>query len=402
MNESRPVKVVHFSTTDYGGAYRAAERISACMKRAGIDSQLIVRTKTKKDTDCIEYFDSSVGRFISKAKNAGNLLFSSGLLVTDLFGTDISKSRFVKDADVVVLHWVNSFISYRGVKQLVKTGKKIIWVMHDEWIYTEGVHYTCERPYVSKTALKILGPLNLRLKRWAYSGSHITYVAVSGWIREQALAGSVLCSEDVRVINNPLDTDKFRPEAVTDSGCFENPYNKKIILFGADKATGNVTKGFSFLLEALKELDGNECLAVCFGAAPKDSRIKLDNIDIIYTGPINDDDRLIGLYNSADVMVVPSIQEAFGYTCCEALACGTPVVGFDTSGLKDQIIHKENGYLARPGDTKDLAEGIRYCLSEGDRLSVRARVTAVSRNSYPVIAGQYMDLLGEESYHEFQ
>ncbi len=394
MSEVKPLKVVHFSTTDFGGAYRAAERINVSMRAAGVDSQLVVRTKTRQNTDCIEYFKSDFGRFVSKVKNVGNLLLSSGLLVTDFFGTDISKSVYVKEADIVVLHWVNSFISYGGVKKLIETGKKVVWVMHDEWIYTEGVHCAYERQSVNAIADKILGKLNIHLKKIVYSGAGISFVAVSNWIREQALKSDILRGEHIVVINNPLDTSVFKP---CDQDA-NNPYrteNRKIVLFGADKATNNMNKGYNYLVDALKKLDGKEYSAVCFGESPEGTRIKLDNIDIIYTGMITDDEVLINLYNLADVMVVPSIQEAFGYTCCEALACGTPVVGFDTSGLKDQIIHKENGYLAKPGDPDDLTEGIRYCIREHDRLSLKARETAVERNSYPFIGKRYVDLFDE-------
>ena len=385
------MKAVHFSTTDYGGAYRAAERISACMKSAGIDSRVVVRTKTRQDTDCKEYFNSSFGRFVSKAKNFCNLMLSSGLLITDLFGTDVSRSEYVKDADVIFLHWVNSFISYRNVRQLAGTGKKIIWVMHDEWVYTEGYHYTCERDDNPGMFKRLLGGMNLKLKRSAYSGKGITFVAVSSWLRDQALSSGILKNETVITINNPLDTERFAP--IKD--CI-NPYDtgdKKVILFGADKATANKTKGFTYLTDAISGLDGSRYCAICFGAAPEETRTRLDNMDIIYTGPVNDDNELINLYNSADVMVTPSIQEAFGYTCLEALACGTPVAGFNTSGLKDQILHKENGYLADLMDPEDLRRGIEYCIANRSLLSERARETAVALSSYPVISSRYSALL---------
>lgn len=385
------MNVVHFSTTDYGGAYRAAERINACIRKTGINSVLVVRSKTKQNSDCIEYFAGPAGRFVSKAGNLLNLLLSSGALVTDLFGTDVSGSRFVREADVVVLHWVNSFISYRVVKKLVKTGKKIIWVMHDEWVYTEGYHYTCERVMDPGLFTRYIGAFNLRSKKRSFSGKGIVFVAVSNWIKDQALNSYILNGEEVVTVHNPLDMSVFRP--IKDISVPYNTGNKKVILFGADKAISNKTKGFDHLLEVLKVLDGNKYCAICFGNAPEGSRVSPGNIDIIYTGAINNDEELVKLYNHADVMVTPSIQEAFGYTCLEALACGTPVAGFDTSGLRDQIIHKENGYLARLCDPVDLKEGIEYCIENHDKLSARARETALALSSFDVIGARYDKLL---------
>lgn len=385
------MKVIHFSTTDYGGAYRASERISACMKSVGIDSKVVVRTKVRQDTDCEAYFKTRTGRLISKAKNLLNLILSSGDLVTDMFGTDVSRSAYVKEADVIVLHWVNSFISYRGIKQLVKTGKRIIWVMHDEWIYTEGYHYTCERSQNPGVYKRLLAGMNLKLKKAAFGGKGITFVAVSNWLRDQALGSEILKDEKVITIHNPLDTDKFIPGEY--DSCKYDTKDRKVILFGADKATSNRTKGFSYLTDAVSCLDGNEYIAICFGNAPENTRVKPDNIEIIYTGAVNDDNELIRLYNTADVMVTPSVQEAFGYTCLEALACGTPVTGFNTSGLRDQIIHKENGYLAETGNSEDLRRGIEYCINNRKLLSKKARETAVKLSSYPVAGNRYADLL---------
>ncbi|MCR5234633.1 MAG: glycosyltransferase [Lachnospiraceae bacterium] len=385
------MRVVHFSTTDYGGAYRAAERISECMKSVGIDSFVVVRTRNGHDTLCYEYFKTPVGRFISKVKNVINLILSSGELITDLFGTDVSRSGYVKEADVVVLHWVNSFISYRDVRRLADTGKKIIWVLHDEWVYTEGYHLTSLRSDSPGLYKRLLTKYNIKQKTASYTDRNITFVAVSEWMKKQALISDILKNERVLTIHNPLDTEKF--QVLREPVDHYNSGKRKIILFGADKATYNTNKGFSYLIEALQKLDGSKYIAVCFGNAPESSRIRLDNIEIVYTGTISNDDELINLYNLADVMVVPSIQEAFGYTCCEALACGTPVVGFDTSGLKDQIVHRKNGYLARLRDPDDLLQGILYCLDNKEELSIMARETAVANNSYKVIGNEYKKLL---------
>ena len=68
------------------------------------------------------------------------------------------------------------------------------------------------------------------------------------------------------------------------------------------------------------------------------------------------------LYSSADVMVVPSKMETLGQTAIESLACGTPVVAFNNTGLSDIISHKKNGYLAEFLNEQDLANGINWIL----------------------------------------
>src|SRR5262249_37362123 len=114
-----------------------------------------------------------------------------------------------------------------------------------------------------------------------------------------------------------------------------------------------------------------------------------------YFGHVESDQRLALLYSSADVMVVPSLQEAFGKTLIEAMGCGTPVVAFDACGPADIVGHREDGYLARPFCSRDLADGISWCLAETGRTSAlgrRARAKVEARYDIAVIARRYRSL----------
>jgi glycosyltransferase involved in cell wall biosynthesis len=100
-------------------------------------------------------------------------------------------------------------------------------------------------------------------------------------------------------------------------------------------------------------------------------------------------------YAAADVMVVPSLQESFGKTAAEALACGTPVVAFRGTGLVDIVDHQQTGYLAAPFDVADLAAGMAWVLADADRhaqLRQAARTQALQRFALEHQAVQYRDL----------
>ena len=399
------MNIVHISTTDYGGAYRAADRISSSLNSVGLNSMVIVRTKSKTYSNCTEFFSKPYERFFSRVKNVINLVLSPNGIVTDLFGTDITKSDVIKNADVIVLHWVNSFISYKVVKKLIQTNKKIVWVIHDMWLFTGGCHYTkgCNNylnhcincPLGNNPISKQIAKINAKLKRLLFSNSNIEFIAVSDWIRDTALKSDIMAGLNIKTIYNPIDTSVFKPVDDTTIDDLPSLNNKKIILFGADKATKNSSKGFKYIIEALKKLDGNRYIAVCFGNAPEETQISLPNIDIIYTGNITNDEMLIKLYSKADVMVTPSLQEAFGYTCCEALSCATPVVAFNVGGLSEQIIHLHNGYLAKAMDTDDLIKGIKYCIDNKSQLSENARNGVLKTNSYTVIGNKYKSIFSD-------
>ena len=104
------------------------------------------------------------------------------------------------------------------------------------------------------------------------------------------------------------------------------------------------------------------------------------------------------LYSAADIMVAPSLQEAFGKTLIEAMACGTPVVAFGRRGASRHRRPSHTGYLAEPFDAEDLAEGIAWCLDDEARLARlgrRSRSRVESEFDINVVARRYYALYGQ-------
>jgi len=108
---------------------------------------------------------------------------------------------------------------------------------------------------------------------------------------------------------------------------------------------------------------------------------------------------LVVLYSAADVMVVPSLQEAWGNTVMESLSCGTPVVAFNTGGIPDMVEHKKNGYLAKPFDVSDLACGIEWLLNSNEEtrrsLSTNARQKVEENFTLDLQVKRYVSLYGK-------
>ena len=96
-------------------------------------------------------------------------------------------------------------------------------------------------------------------------------------------------------------------------------------------------------------------------------------------------------------MVVPSSQEVFGQTASEAMACGTPVVAYRTSGLLDIVDHKVNGYMADYKSKVDLANGIKWCLFEADSkaLSENARQKVLDKFTEEIVIQKHIKLYQE-------
>jgi glycosyltransferase involved in cell wall biosynthesis len=113
-----------------------------------------------------------------------------------------------------------------------------------------------------------------------------------------------------------------------------------------------------------------------------------------YLGHLHDDVSLRVLYSAADVMVVPSLQEAFGQTASESMSCGTPVVAFGATGLLDIVEHQKTGYLAQPFSETDLAAGIDWVLNTPNypELCQNARNKVLREFDSRVVAQKYIAL----------
>lgn len=404
MHKVEVMKIVHIATTDFGGAFKAVQRIRNSMQPYCEQADILVRSRFF-ETDTIEVVNTLQKRILSKGRNFLNLLLSHGEVVTDWFGADLSRHLKVRQADVIILHWVNSFVSSKSVKRLARLRKPIIWVMHDMWVFTGGCHYDsyCDGyekgcgncPYLGKRLKKDISYWNLKVKKRLFDNVDILFIAISQWEKECALNSIPLKGKNVIWVSNPVDISVFCPLNRDNIKKKYGVAGKKVILFGADKALENPMKGFSYLIDALQYLEGEKYLAVCFGKAPKNKRIMMKHMEIHYLGEIRDEKELSEWYNIADVFVAPSLQEGFGYTVCEALACGTPVTAFAVGGMLDQIIHEKNGYLAKLYDAEDLAAGIKCCVENRERFGAAARERVVSCNSYKVIGERYKKLCQE-------
>jgi len=225
----------------------------------------------------------------------------------------------------------------------------------------------------------------------------MTIVGLSKWLNECAKNSTLL--KDKKHINlpNPIDTSIFKPfDKEKSRELWSLPKDKKLVLFGAMGATSDPRKGFKELIKAMKKLTSQDIEFVVFGSS-KPQNVPDFGFKTHYLGSLADDITLVTLYSAVDVMVVPSLQENLSNAIMESLACGTPVVGFDIGGNCDMIEHKKNGYLAKPFDTDDLANGIEWILNAEnyDELCTSARKKVIQEFDSAIVARKYIKLYEE-------
>jgi glycosyltransferase involved in cell wall biosynthesis len=293
----------------------------------------------------------------------------------DCCSADLAEAIATFQPDVVHLHWLcNGFLS---LEDLVRIRRPLIWTMHDSWPFTGGCHVPgsctayrqqCGRcPLLGSTQEDDLSRKLYRQKRRIFDYLDLTVVCPSHWMAECVMASSLLGSRAIEVIPHGIDTSVFRPidksAARRTLGIDED---RTLILFGGMSSTRDSNKGYDLLSKALSSIDVSAwrkgaCLMI-FGAAEEERVEATHPVTEWHLGHLKDDLSLTIAYAAADVMVVPSRHEAFGQTALEALACGTPVVCFRTTGLVDIVDHQENGYLAEPYDVEDLGRGLLWAI----------------------------------------
>ncbi|MEA5466000.1 glycosyltransferase family 4 protein [Leptothoe sp. PORK10 BA2] len=405
------MKVLHLNTSDIdGGAARGAYWMHTALKRAGLDSHMLVAEKYTNDDTVIgpktitggQKILNGIRQTVEYWPLKGYPHKSPGMFAPAVYPNPVIKHIQEINPDIINLHWVG--FGLLRPEYLKTFARPIVWTLRDMWSFTGGCCYTegCNRYQQACGRCPVLGSNrenDLSRKVWrrkhaAWQGLDLTLAPISQWLADCAGKSSLLKDYPMQVIPNAVDTDIFRP---IDKGAarqiLQLPQDEKIILFGALSATTDKRKGFSHLVAALKQLNTPLPLrAVIFGA----DKVSM-SLDLPYTclGRLNDDITLAMAYSAADVMVVPSIQEGFGKTAIEAMACGTPVVSFDSTGLRDIVEHLQTGYRAECFSSEDLAKGILWTLEDEDRwqqLSKCAQHRVKTQFSFEVQAKKYSQL----------
>ena len=168
-------------------------------------------------------------------------------------------------------------------------------------------------------------------------------------------------------------------------------------MFAAVK-TSDKRKGMDYLSEAsrLMKQHTDNVLFLIAGNNGKEieTRLALPAQSMGFVAPENMPD----IYNAADVFVTPSLQENLPNTIMEAMACGTPCVGFRIGGIPEMIDHLKTGYLAEYKNADDLAKGLFWTLFEADTetLSANAREKTVNTYAQEKIAEQYKKVYDQQ------
>ena len=285
------------------------------------------------------------------------------------------------DPDIIHLHNLHGY--YINVPMLFdylkEADKPVVWTLHDCWAYTGHCCYYsmagCDKWKLTgctKCPQKKAYPASIfkdnssrnfsEKNQMFHSVKNLHLVCVSKWL-DNELRASFLKDIPSRVIYNGIDTSVFKPS----SGNFRIKYDvgdKRIVLGVA--STWDTRKGLADFIGLSKILDERYKI-VLVGLNDKQKASLPDNM--LGIGRTDGPKELAEIYSASNVLFNASVEETFGLPNVESLACGTPVVAYNCTGIPETMTEND-GYIVEPHDLKTVALKIGEICDAGKRIEV--------------------------------
>ncbi len=363
------MKVLEINSVLYGSTGKIALQIAEVAKRHGYD----VRVCVPKGRHNSEIIDDNIIYFGNRLSEDSHLALSRLTGLNGYFSI-IATQKLIKkieafNPDIIQLH--NLHNSYINISMLFAYIKKkdipVVWTFHDCWPFTgKCPHFTvveCEkwktgcyeckqyktypRAYVDNTRF-----LWKDKKRLFLGVSNMTIVTPSKWLCG-LVKESFLQQYRVEVINNGIDLNIFKP--TNDEFRKKNHLDNRKIVLGVASVWGK-NKGLDVFYRLASDLP-DEYIVVLVGIeSNKHSDMPSNIIGINRT---ENQEQLADIYSCADVFVNPTLEDNFPTVNLEALACGTPVITYDTGGSSESIDVKCGCVIPR-ADYDSLKKAIIY------------------------------------------
>lgn len=274
--------------------------------------------------------------------------------------------------DIIHLHnlhncYINLSLLFKYIK---KHNIKTVWTLHDCWAFTGHCPhfdmigcdkwktgcYSCPQYKEYPKSLFDNSKIMYRLKRKWFSGvKNMTIVTPSEWLAS-LVKESYLKDYPVKVINNGIDLNVFKPTEsdFREKYALENKYIVLGVAFGWGKR-----KGLDVFIELAKRLDKGKYKIVLVGTDDNIDKLLPDNIISIHR--TQNQTELAEIYTAADVFANPTREENYPTVNMESVACGTPVVTFNTGGSPEMLDETCGAAVAKDDNDAMYNEIIRIC-----------------------------------------
>ncbi|WP_346848495.1 glycosyltransferase [uncultured Clostridium sp.] len=283
------------------------------------------------------------------------------------FGSTKATKEFIKkveeyNPDTIHLHNIHGYyINIEILFEYLKRSKKhVVWTLHDCWAFTGhcshfdyvdcdkwriGCRSCSQKKEYPSSILYDNSQCNYEKKKELFTSlDNVTIITPSKWLAN-LVKQSFLGKYQVKVINNGIDLEVFKPTENT----FRNKFylEDKFIILGV-ASVWKERKGLKYLVELAKKLDSSYKVVIVGVTEKQKNELPNNIIGITRTNNIHE---LAEIYSTADVFINPTLEDNFPTTNLESLACGTPVITFNTGGSGESL-NESCGIVVEKGDVK--------------------------------------------------
>ena len=180
---------------------------------------------------------------------------------------------------------------------------------------------------------------------------------MSQWLANE-VKQSFLCNYPIRVIHNGVDINVFRP--VGDKAKLKYNMEKHFLILGV-ATVWNVRKGLSDFIKLAENLSSDDRVILVGLSQKQISQLPPNIIGLQKTENVEE---LVNLYSSADLFMNFSVEETFGLTTVESMACGTPALVYNSTACPE-IVTEETGFIIEPHSIDEALNVIKHIKSVG-------------------------------------
>ncbi len=362
------MNILQINTTDIrGGAAKVAYSIKQELEKNGHTTSMFVGQKYSSDPNVHILNDKK--SLSGKIRRKLAYWLANDI---DVFSSDhILNTQEFKKADIVHCHNLHSSYFNLGTLEKISALKPVIWTLHDMWPITAHCAHSFDGALKSNNfftcpSLDIYPPIAWHNEKYLekkksriYKNSKFHIVTPSKWLADK-VRQSVLKDKPLSIIYNGIDDSVFKPRDKQECRWSLNlPLDKHIALIVAKRGQSNPWKGGNYAQDVIKAFQDNS--SVFFVDLGGDNNKNNDKVKIVsYT---SDRTTLSKYYSAADILLYPSVADNCPLVVLEAMACGLPIVSFETGGIPELIEHKVNGYIAEYKNTDDLKRGMEHLLN---------------------------------------
>lgn len=395
------MQIDHITFSKTGGAGIVAQTIATAQRELGHD----VNVLTVVDSDLKS--EPLTKPLITTAAALDKWVLSSReekTLFSPLRGNleSLDPSKFRPDS-IVHLHWMSGVMNHQTVKELLDSGRKIVWTLHDMNPFTGGCHHShnceqfshgCSRCPQARNAFRRIVSVNLQRRMLERKYPNLRVVSPTTWMLDQASRSTVFRDQQNVLIANPIDDSFFgksnrlaeREKLVISSDTFVGA----VVAKDLSDANKNLTR----VLRAFEEasLRSNRRFALVLigkNGAPFSSKL----VDIIWLSELTSNE-IARLLIATDILLSGSIAESAGMTIVEGAALGIPSVALSNGGTSSLIEHEKTGMLCR--DFEAVTSSITTLAGDSKKLFELGGSAKKNAESHrpEVIARTYLELYG--------